>query len=49
MIDEKNEVSSATSFALQRNPCGKLLTRKRSGPKIEPCGIPASTSDHFDD
>ena len=51
MIFEKSEMSSANSFSLQRNPCGKSLMkiRKSSRPKIEPCGTPASTRDHFDD
>ena len=51
MIVEKREVPSANNFALQRNPCGKSLMkiRKSSRPKIEPCGTPASTRDHFDD
>ena len=45
MIVEKNEVPSANSFALQRNPYGESLmeTRKSSRSKIEPCETSAST------
>ena len=43
-------MSSANSLAVDSKPSGRsfMYIRKSNGPKIEPCGTPASTDDQFE-
>ena len=43
-------MSSAKSLTVDSKPSGRLFMymRKSNGPKIEPCGTPASTDDQFE-
>ena len=44
------EVSSANSFTVDIMPTDRSLMyiRKKSGPKMDPCGTPAYTGNHSD-
>ena len=50
MTMENNDVSSANSFTVDIMPSDRwiLYIRKKSGPKIDPCGTPAFTGNHYD-
>ena len=43
-------MSSANSLTVDSKPSGRsfMYIRKSNGPKIEPCGTPASTDDQFE-
>ena len=45
-----NDVLSANSFTLDITSTDRLLMyiRKKSGPKMNPCGTPAFTGNHSD-
>ena len=49
-IMENNDVSSANSFTVDIMSSDRSLMyiRKKSGPKMDPCGTPAFTSNHSD-
>ena len=46
---ENNDVSSANSFTVGFMSTDRSLMyiRKKGGPKIDPCGTPAFTGNHF--
>ena len=46
----KRDVSSAKSLAFDFKPSGKsfMKIRKRSGPRIDPCGTPARIGLHVE-
>ena len=47
---ENKKVSSANSFTVETNSSEKSLMqiRKKSGPRMEPCGTPGFTGNHLD-
>ena len=47
---ENREMSSANSFTVETKSSVRSLMqiRKKSGPRMEPCGTPALTGNHLD-